>query len=378
MKKVIISLVAALIFAVGLQTAFAELPATSNYYSDVDSFSADYYTAIEFISEEGIVNGYDDGTYKPDNLLNRAELLKIIIEAEYEDEFEAYSGVSCFDDVDAGEWFTSYVCFAKDEGFIVGYDDETFRPTDRISLVETVKIAMEVFDYDYEETDPWYKGPVDVASDENFIPLDFISFDQYMDRGEMADLITRVLKSESDELEDYLGGKTDYSITFDTLDSNTKVSPVLCERDEDSYYFVGDSFFDIVDSTSCTCQSDGTFECIDSVLCTMDAFICPDGSGVGRVGPNCEFEACPGMCSFDGEMYDVGDEFPDTESCNTCECVDVDGNVGVSCTEINCPNELTCEYGEEFYEQGESVVQGSCVECTCDNGEWACGINYCI
>ena len=28
-------------------------------------------------------------------------------------------------------------------------------------------------------------------------------------------------------------------------------------------------------------------------VCTMDARICPDGSSVGRVGPNCEFEACP-------------------------------------------------------------------------------------
>lgn len=32
----------------------------------------------------------------------------------------------------------------------------------------------------------------------------------------------------------------------------------------------------------------------DPVFCTMDAKLCPDGSSVGRVGPNCEFAACPG------------------------------------------------------------------------------------
>ncbi|HEX4798913.1 MAG TPA: hypothetical protein VFV22_00035 [Candidatus Paceibacterota bacterium] len=32
----------------------------------------------------------------------------------------------------------------------------------------------------------------------------------------------------------------------------------------------------------------------DSVYCTMDAKICPDGSAVGRVGPHCEFAPCPG------------------------------------------------------------------------------------
>lgn len=32
----------------------------------------------------------------------------------------------------------------------------------------------------------------------------------------------------------------------------------------------------------------------DVIFCTMDAKMCPDGSYVGRVGPNCEFAACPG------------------------------------------------------------------------------------
>jgi hypothetical protein len=32
----------------------------------------------------------------------------------------------------------------------------------------------------------------------------------------------------------------------------------------------------------------------DSVMCTMEAMLCPDGSAVGRTGPNCEFSPCPG------------------------------------------------------------------------------------
>ena len=31
----------------------------------------------------------------------------------------------------------------------------------------------------------------------------------------------------------------------------------------------------------------------DAVICTMDAMICPDGTAVGRTGPNCEFSPCP-------------------------------------------------------------------------------------
>lgn len=40
--------------------------------------------------------------------------------------------------------------------------------------------------------------------------------------------------------------------------------------------------------------AEGGAEGGDEVVCTMDAKICPDGTGVGRVGPNCEFAPCPG------------------------------------------------------------------------------------
>jgi hypothetical protein len=38
------------------------------------------------------------------------------------------------------------------------------------------------------------------------------------------------------------------------------------------------------------------------VFCTMDALICPDGSGVGRSGPSCQFSACPNKPSFTGTL----------------------------------------------------------------------------
>ncbi len=265
MKKIVISLVAALIFAVALQSVSALSPHQSDYYSDVIGGQR-YFEAIEFISDEGIVSGYPDGTYGPGDLLNRAELLKILIEAEYEDEFEAYANSNCFDDVEAGKWFTPYVCFAEDEGFVVGYDDGTFRPSDYINLVEAVKISMEVFGYDYAETEPWYKGPVDIASEANLIPLTFISFDQYVDRGDMADLITRILKFESGELSDYLGIWQPYVVNFDNLASNADTEPVYCVGDF-QYMLVGGSYEPWDEAgTTCTCQADGNFDCEESVV----------------------------------------------------------------------------------------------------------------
>lgn len=47
----------------------------------------------------------------------------------------------------------------------------------------------------------------------------------------------------------------------------------------------------------------------DGVACTMEALICPDGSGVGRSGPNCEFNSCPNQTFFTGELIEQGGEY---------------------------------------------------------------------
>ncbi|MBL1147861.1 MAG: hypothetical protein HND56_03550 [Pseudomonadota bacterium] len=54
----------------------------------------------------------------------------------------------------------------------------------------------------------------------------------------------------------------------------------------------------------------------DSVMCTMDAKLCPDGSAVGRTGPNCEFAPCPGEDAGDDDMDDM-DDMDDTDSDDT-------------------------------------------------------------
>ncbi|MBD3360401.1 SH3 domain-containing protein [Candidatus Peregrinibacteria bacterium] len=177
-----------------------------------------YEDAIWYIYENGIVDGYPDGSYKPNTTINRAELLKIIVEAVYEnDEFNSYQNENCFSDVPPGEWFTNYVCFGKAMGIVEGYGDGTFRPAREINFVEALKIAMNTFGYDYEETDPWYKGFVDTASKNNFIPLDVDYFGEQYSRGQMAEMITRILKFENGTLNEYLGDDSDERVAYDEL-----------------------------------------------------------------------------------------------------------------------------------------------------------------
>jgi len=214
MKKFIVFTVVSFLFlALSAVAAFK--------YSDVNSAN-NYSEDIQLISDLGIVKGYDDGTYKPYQTLNRAELLKIIIEASFEDEFEAFAGQNCFSDVPGSEWYTKYVCFAKDRGIVEGYSNGRFEPDQEINFVEALKITLKGFDYKYDVSDPWYKGIVEVAESHNFIPLSVSYFDQSLNRGQMADLIARILKED----------KTGTVATYAVMKNNTDNRLVLDGSDQ--------------------------------------------------------------------------------------------------------------------------------------------------
>ncbi len=186
-----------------------------------DIYGHKYENAIWHVYNNGIVGGYPDGSYQPDKTINRAELLKIIVEASYdESEFDEYSDRKCFSDVDPGLWYTKYVCFAKTKGIVEGYSDGSFKPAQEIIFVEALKIATAGFGHAYEEGTPWYKNTVEYASEINIIPLDISAFNQAFKRGQMAEMITRMLKYQESEqaFEEYLGDKVDQRVTYEMLD----------------------------------------------------------------------------------------------------------------------------------------------------------------
>lgn len=191
-----------------------------------------YEDAVWYVYNNGIVQGYTDGSYKPDQTINRAELLKIIVEAKYANEIDSFvmtsSGGSCFSDVPTDQWYAKYVCFAEREGIVEGYDDGTFKPAQQINFVEALKIAMIGFGYEYTEGDPWYKNIIDDASPRDFIPLDIYGFSQAFKRGQMAEMITRMMKyQESTEAQqEYLGENGVYRVTYDTIEAGLNVENV--------------------------------------------------------------------------------------------------------------------------------------------------------
>ncbi len=108
------------------------------------SYLDEHYDSISALVEEGIFQGYEDGTFRSDTTINRAELLKILVEGRG---IEVDSGTykNCFPDVHE-EWFAKYVCYAKSRGWIIGYGTGLFEPADTVNKVEALKMLFEVYE----------------------------------------------------------------------------------------------------------------------------------------------------------------------------------------------------------------------------------------
>lgn len=97
--------------------------------------------AIDNLVEEEVISGYPDGTFKPDGLINRAELTKMVVETVTTPSSVEFK--NCFPDVKE-EWFAPYICYAKKRGWVEGYNDGKFKPAENINRVEALKIILNV------------------------------------------------------------------------------------------------------------------------------------------------------------------------------------------------------------------------------------------
>lgn len=174
-------------------TTDSDVESTNKTFPDVAQ-SHQYYNSIMYMVSEKVVNGYPDGTFKPDNPINRAEMMKILVEALIDDAMTSeYMDDTCFPDVPGDQWFTKHVCYGKAFSWVKGYSDNTFRPSQTITFAEALKITFKGFNLPYTETtEPWYNDAATYAEVNNYIPYSIFDYEQPLTRGEMSDLVSRI------------------------------------------------------------------------------------------------------------------------------------------------------------------------------------------
>ncbi len=115
-------------------------------YTDVTEDSA-YYEAVETLNKLEIVTGYEDGTYKPEDGVTRAEMAALIARIQGYGETAKANANTAFTDVPASHWASGYIANAAGMGIINGYGDGTFGPDDSVKYEQAVKMIMATLGY---------------------------------------------------------------------------------------------------------------------------------------------------------------------------------------------------------------------------------------
>ncbi len=147
--------------------------AQTNKFSDVDE--SDWYnTAISTLANAGVLDGYTDGTFKPNDTITRAELIKIATSF-----YETTAGKSSeFSDIEA-HWAEKFIEEAYKLGIVDGYGDGTFHPDQAVTRAEAMKIVNRTLERaphkdnlldsmikwpDNADTNKWYYAEVQEAT----------------------------------------------------------------------------------------------------------------------------------------------------------------------------------------------------------------------
>lgn len=124
--------------------ALSSFAMADNTYSDYEVDKDEY---ARFAEGFKIMTGYEDGTFRPDNPITRAEFVKAMLTMG-EGVFEEKENINVdFSDVAESHWAYDEISKAVSIGFINGYNDGTFRPDDNITYEQAVTMIFTALGY---------------------------------------------------------------------------------------------------------------------------------------------------------------------------------------------------------------------------------------
>ena len=149
MKKRILTWLLAISMLGSLLTVPAGAAAVTKFSDVSDSYTA---TAVEALRLMGVLDGYGDGTFRPDTILNRAQFCKMAVYAmDGSGELGRYSTVTIFPDVKPSHWASAYINMAARKGIISGFADGKFKPGQTVTAGQAVTILMRGLGYKDED-----------------------------------------------------------------------------------------------------------------------------------------------------------------------------------------------------------------------------------
>ena len=189
-KKVLsIALASALAFG-SMGAAFAAVPA--------DVKGTDYEKSVDRLSALSILKGYEDGTFKADKTITRAEFAAVVVRAlGYEASAKAAMGASMYKDIPTGNWATGYVNVASGLKIINGVGNGNFAPDAPVKYEEAITMLVRALGYEPAAKDKggYPSGYMVVAGEQKLNNNVAVMFGMPANRGNVAKLVNNALET---------------------------------------------------------------------------------------------------------------------------------------------------------------------------------------
>lgn len=182
-------------------------------FNDVTA-SHQYCDAIEWAKNNGIIQGYADGSFKPNTPVKRVEAVKMVLET-LNVNLETNNGASLgFDDTYRFAWYANYLKTALSLGVVQGYPDGSFRPENPVLNIESLVVLLNAarskdgiiiptanygqpyFDTPNNAVTQWYLSYAWYAQEHNLTASEYYLYPaNYTTRAELADILYRYHQS---------------------------------------------------------------------------------------------------------------------------------------------------------------------------------------
>lgn len=203
--------------------------------------------AAELLHQLGIINGYDDGCYHPNDPLTRAQFCRLAVDLRGEgDKAATYERYTYFTDVKGDHWARGYINYASQitvndtERLVSGVGDGSFRPDRTINQAEAVTMCLRLLGYGLSDVGSsglnWFDGYMSAARRLGLLKDITEDGTAELDRGTAAILFRNLLsaapKTSGDTFFEALGGTVSQTLIYLGTDQSGQVRV----RDEDNVF----------------------------------------------------------------------------------------------------------------------------------------------
>ena len=145
MKK-LLAMVLALVMTLSLAVS-------ANAFKDDTKISDDYAEAVAVLNGMGVFKGYEDGSFKPEGNITRAEVATIVYriytaDVAKNDKSGLYATYNKFSDMAGASWAAGYIGYCANAALVKGYPDGTFKPSGKVTGYEVLAMILRAVGYD--------------------------------------------------------------------------------------------------------------------------------------------------------------------------------------------------------------------------------------